>query len=54
MRRRQAITPLARQLFAIDGVETLLFLGNFVTVNKRANVAWKTITPKVKKMLGNM
>jgi hypothetical protein len=43
--------PLAKELFAIEGVVSLLFLGNFVTVNKTPDVAWKRITPKVKKVL---
>ncbi len=42
---------LAKQLFAIEGVASLLFLGNFVTVNKTAAATWKSLTPKVKKLL---
>ncbi|MBV8780030.1 MAG: NifU N-terminal domain-containing protein [Phycisphaerae bacterium] len=44
---------LAKALFAIDGVAGLLFLGDFVTVNKTPAGAWKQITPRVKKVLGD-
>jgi len=42
---------ISKKLFAIDGVTTLLLLGDFVTVNKRADTAWSQITPKVKRVL---
>ena len=42
---------LASQVFAIDGVTTLLLLGDFVTVNKRADKPWSQITAKVKRAL---
>ena len=43
--------PLAMSLFAVEGVSSLLFLGDFVTVNKTSDSNWKQITPKVKKVL---
>jgi hypothetical protein len=43
--------PLARNLFAIEGVTSLLLLGSFVTVNKAPAANWKQITAKVKKVL---
>jgi len=43
--------PLAKQLFAIPGVSSLLFLGDFITVNKQPDVNWKQITPAVEKVL---
>jgi hypothetical protein len=43
--------PLAQRLFAIEGVTSLLLLGDFVTVNKSAEANWKQITPKVKQVL---
>lgn len=44
--------PLAAALFAIDGVASVLLLGDFVTVNRRPDgPAWKVLTPKVKKVL---
>lgn len=43
--------PLAAALFALDGVESVLILHDFVTINKSAAAEWKTLTPAVKKML---
>lgn len=43
--------PLALKLFAIQGVESLLLLGDFVTVNKTPDAAWNDITPRVKAVL---
>jgi len=43
--------PVAARLFAIDGVTTLLLLGDFVTVNKRPEVPWRAITNKVRDVL---
>jgi hypothetical protein len=45
--------PLAKRLFAIPGVSSLLFLNDFVTINKRPDVAWDDITPSVEKVLGS-
>ena len=42
---------LAEQLFAINGVTSLLLLGDFVTVNKAPDGKWSEITPKVKQVL---
>jgi Scaffold protein Nfu/NifU N terminal len=44
--------PLAEKLFAIDGVGSLLLLGDFITVNKFSGAQWKEITPRVKQVLG--
>lgn len=46
-----ASDPLAMALFALGGVETVLILGDFVTVNKLPSAEWKTLTPAVKKVL---
>lgn len=43
--------PLAQQLFAIPGVKSLLFLGDFLTVNKSPDAKWKPITTAVTKAL---
>ena len=43
--------PLAKKLFAIPGVSSLLFLGDFITVNKRPDVHWDDVTPGVKQVL---
>lgn len=41
----------ARQLFEISGVTSLLFLGDFVTINKSAGARWADIKGKVEKVL---
>jgi hypothetical protein len=43
--------PLAEKLFNITGVASLLFLGDFITVNKSPTAKWPDITPKVKSVL---
>jgi NFU1 iron-sulfur cluster scaffold homolog, mitochondrial len=45
--------PLARQLFAIPGVTSLLFLGDFITVNKSPDAKWKPITTAVTKAISS-
>ena len=42
---------LAQRLFAIQGVTSLLLLGDFITVNKSPERAWNQITPAVKRVL---
>jgi len=43
--------PLAEQLFLIEGVCSILFLGDFVTINKHADVPWPPIKRQVKQLL---
>ena len=43
--------PLAKRLFQIEGVASLLFLGDFITVNKSPQAQWKDVTKNVKKVL---
>ena len=43
--------PLAEKLFAIPGVSSLLFLGDFITVNKTQDASWKDVTAGVKHVL---
>jgi hypothetical protein len=43
--------PIAKRLFAIPGVTSLLLLGDFITVNKRPDVAWKAIAKPVEEAL---
>ena len=45
---------IARQLFAIAGVSSVLMLGDFVTVNKDAAAGWPTIKRKVKQVLSQV
>ena len=43
--------PIACQLFAINGVSSILMLGDFVTINKRSDVKWPEITEKIREIL---
>jgi hypothetical protein len=38
-------------LFAIEGVTTLLLLGDFVTVNKSPDKKWNQLTAAIKQVL---
>ena len=43
---------VAKRLFEINGVTSVLLLRDFVTVNKQPDAKWSAITPAVKKVLG--
>lgn len=45
---------VARRLFEINGVTSVLLLGDFVTVNKQPDVKWSAITPAVKAVLADV
>jgi len=45
---------IAKQLFAIPGVSSLLFLGDFVTVNKSPDANWADIKSRVKRVLSDV
>jgi hypothetical protein len=40
-----AKSPLARTLFALDGVTGVFISGEFVTINKRSDVSWNALKP---------
>ncbi|TGZ78386.1 HIRA-interacting protein 5, partial [Ascodesmis nigricans] len=40
-------SPLARKLFSIDGVSSILFSPDFITINKTATADWSNIKPEV-------
>lgn len=46
-----AANPLATRLMAIPGVTNLLFLGDFVTINKSPEARWADINGRVRKVL---
>jgi hypothetical protein len=46
--------PVAAKLFEIDGVSSVLLLGDFVTVNKTPDVKWATINARVKAVLAEV
>lgn len=43
--------PIAASLFAIEGVVSLMFRDDFVTVNKRADADWGPIKATVRRAL---
>ena len=43
--------PLAAKLFSVPGVSSLLFLGDFVTINKSPDARWDDITDAVQQIL---
>ena len=45
--------PIASRLFDIDGVTSVLMLGDFVTINKKPEVKWNAITERVQEVLQN-
>lgn len=46
--------PVASKLFAIHGVDSVLLLGNFITVNKTPKARWAELTRKVKQTLSQL
>jgi hypothetical protein len=46
--------PVASRLFAIKGVDSVLLLGDFITVNKTPGARWADLTRKVKQALAQM
>ena len=44
--------PLAKKLFGIDGVTSLLLLGDFITINKRPDAGWNDISAQAEAILG--
>jgi hypothetical protein len=44
---------LAQRLFAVQGVTSLLLLGDFITINKHQDGDWKKITRECKNLLEN-
>lgn len=45
--------PLARQLFEVPGVASVLILTDFITINKTADAKWKPIRTAVGKILAS-
>jgi Fe-S cluster biogenesis protein NfuA len=41
------VSPLAARLFAVDGVATVLFGPDFVTVSKQASLEWTDLAPPI-------
>ena len=47
----KATTPIAKALFEIDGVVSLFFLNDFVTITKRPEAEWEPILQQAKAAL---
>jgi len=45
------VSPLAHQLFSVDGVEGVFFAANFVTVSKREEAEWVDIAQSIADVL---
>ncbi len=43
--------PLAKMLFTIEGVESLLLAEDFVTVTKSPSASWEELVPEVEKAI---
>jgi len=43
--------PLAEKLFAIPGVQSVLMLGDFITINKRSEADWGDIIERTRQVL---
>ena len=43
--------PLARALFEVEGVTCILMNGGWMTVNKRAEMAWSKVKPAIVRVL---
>jgi hypothetical protein len=43
--------PLAVKVFAVPGVTSLLFVGDFLTINKSSEARWADIRDRVKQVL---
>ena len=41
------ISPLARRLFAIEGVRTVFFLKDFISVGRTSGADWQVLVPQV-------
>ena len=46
--------PIARRLFAVPGVSSILLLGDFVTVNKSPDASWADIKSRVRRVLSEL
>ena len=44
-------SPLAKQLFEIDGVKSVFFLNNFITVTRQPGADWAAISRQVEERI---
>lgn len=50
-RESAADDPLASALFAVDGVESLLIVDDFITVSKSPSASWDRLAPEIERIL---
>lgn len=50
-REAAAGCTVAEQLFGVEGVNSLLFLNDFVTINKSSSAKWADIIKKARQIL---
>ncbi|MBM3589797.1 MAG: NifU family protein [Alphaproteobacteria bacterium] len=50
-KQASAQSPLAMQLFAIDGIEAVFFGHDFITVTKSGNASWQYLTPEIQAII---
>jgi len=43
--------PIATQLFELEGVSSVFYMANFITINKRIDISWGGLEPEVLKVL---
>ena len=43
--------PLASALFSLPGVESVFYMGQFVTVSKKSNIKWSELQPKINQQI---
>lgn len=49
----EVTNSLAKKLFTINGVKSLFFLNNFISVSRDQSVSWDSILPKIEEVLKN-
>jgi hypothetical protein len=40
-------SPVAKAIFALEGVDSVFLMADFITVNKKPEAAWDTLQPAV-------
>lgn len=45
--REASVSPLAVKLFAIDGIKSIMFGSNFITVEKSTGLHWSLLKPEI-------
>ena len=45
--REAACSPLAVKLFSIDGIKSVMYGSDFITIEKSENIAWPLLKPEI-------